>query len=82
MRLDKVDQFIKSIYFSIQAVSHLTPQAIKFNADSIPRNVDKSYSLILNFDHKLVNWFLEYKHLKEKLQNSFSFLINKNADMD
>lgn len=83
MRLDKVDQFIKSILFiNIQIVKLQISQLYKFNkGDFILQKVNKILGWESNSGLKVVNSFSRFKLLIEKSLNSFYFLKNRKKDI-
>lgn len=82
MRLDKVDQFIKSILFiKLEIVKLQTSQIYKDSKEGFTlQKVNKIQGLESNSDLKVKNSFSEFKLLTEKLLSLFFFLKNNRKD--
>ena len=82
MRLDKVDQFIKSILFiKLEIVKLQTSQIYKDSKEGFTlQKVNKIQGLESNSDLKVESSFSEFKLLIEKLLSLFFFSKNNRKD--
>ena len=82
MRLDKVDQFIKSILFiKLEIVKLQISQIYKDSNEGFThRKVNKIQGLESNSDLKVESSFSEFKLLIEKLLSLFFFSKNNRKD--